>query len=71
MITLLNNRVKRGEITNSSIVLNGFENKAKYGAAYSYGYGYGYGYGNYGNGYHEEAKPKSLLQKMRRKIRKT
>ena len=32
MITLLNNRVKRGELNNASIILNGFENKAKYGA---------------------------------------
>jgi hypothetical protein len=30
MITLLNNRVKR-EIANTSIIFNGFENKAKYG----------------------------------------
>lgn len=50
MITLLNNRIKRGELSNVSIVLNGYENKAKYGAAY----GYGYGYGAYANGYHEE-----------------
>ncbi|MCR4030897.1 MULTISPECIES: polysaccharide biosynthesis tyrosine autokinase [Flavobacterium] len=50
MITLLNNRVKRGELNNVSIILNGYENKAKYGGAY----GYGYGYGAYSNGYHEE-----------------
>ncbi|AXB55400.1 polysaccharide biosynthesis tyrosine autokinase [Flavobacterium fluviale] len=50
MIMLLNNRIKRGELNNVSIVLNGYENKAKYGAAY----GYGYGYGAYANGYHEE-----------------
>ena len=36
MITLLNNRVKRGELKNTSIVLNGFENKAKYGTGYGY-----------------------------------
>lgn len=47
---MLNNRVKRGELTNVSIVLNGYENKAKYGGTY----GYGYGYGAYSNGYHEE-----------------
>ena len=50
MITLLNTRIKRGELNNASIVLNGYENKAKYGTAY----GYGYGYGAYANGYHEE-----------------
>ena len=60
MITLLNNRVKRGELNNTSIILNGFENKAKYGA----GYGYGYGYGTYSNGYHEEERPKNFYQKI-------
>jgi polysaccharide biosynthesis transport protein len=43
MTNLLNNTVKRGEFSNVSIILNGFENKAKYGTAYGYGYGYGYG----------------------------
>jgi hypothetical protein len=33
MITLLNNRVKRGA-RQCSIIFNGFENKAKYGAGY-------------------------------------
>ncbi|MES2239761.1 MAG: polysaccharide biosynthesis tyrosine autokinase [Bacteroidota bacterium] len=66
MIPLLNNRVKRGEMTNVSIILNGFENKAKYGSAY----GYGYGYGDYSNGYHEEDKPKGILEKILKRIRK-
>ncbi|MCD0471040.1 polysaccharide biosynthesis tyrosine autokinase [Flavobacterium sp. JAS] len=48
MISLLNTRVKRGELNNASIVLNGYENKAKYGSSY------GYGYGAYSNGYHDE-----------------
>jgi hypothetical protein len=44
MITLLNNRVKRGSSDNVRVLFfNGFENKAKYGAGYGYGYGYGYG----------------------------
>ncbi len=60
MITMLNNRVERGELSNVSIILNGFESKAKYGNAY----GYGYGYGDYATGYHEVEKPKSLLQKI-------
>lgn len=64
MITLLNNRVKRGELTNTSIVLNGFENKAKYGATY------GYGYGNYSNGYHEETKKESFLKTIFNKLNK-
>ncbi|RVT75831.1 polysaccharide biosynthesis tyrosine autokinase [Flavobacterium sufflavum] len=66
MVPLLNNRVKRGEMTNVSIILNSFENKAKYGSAY----GYGYGYGDYSSGYHEEEKPKGLIQKILKKIRK-
>ena len=53
MITLLNTRVKRGELNNTSIVLNGYENKAKYGTAY------GYGYGAYSYGYHEEEEEKT------------
>lgn len=60
MITMLNNRVERGELSNVSIILNGFESKSKYGNAY----GYGYGYGDYATGYHEVEKPKSLLQKI-------
>lgn len=63
MITLLNNRINRGELHNTSIILNGFENKAKYGGGY--GYGYGYGSGNYSNGYHEVEKKKSLLEKIK------
>jgi capsular exopolysaccharide synthesis family protein len=70
MITLLNNRVKRGELNNTSIILNGFENKAKYGAGYGYGYGYGYGSTTYSNGYHEEDKPKNNMEKIIRKFRK-
>ncbi|MNS00023.1 Tyrosine-protein kinase ptk [compost metagenome] len=66
MITLLNNRVKRDELNNTSIILNGFENKAKYGG----GYGYGYGYGNYTNGYHEEDVKKNWFDKFIRKWRK-
>ena len=33
MITLLNNRVNRGELNNMSVILNSFENKAKYAVA--------------------------------------
>jgi succinoglycan biosynthesis transport protein ExoP len=61
MINLLNNRVKRGELNNVSIILNGYENKAKYGAGY--GYGYGYGYGSYSNGYHDEEPPRNVFEK--------
>jgi capsular exopolysaccharide synthesis family protein len=72
MITLLNNRVKRGELDNASIIFNGFENKAKYGAGYGYGYGYGYGngYGSYSNGYTDEKKPRNLYDAISRKLRR-
>ena len=63
MITLLNNRVKRGELNNTSIILNGFQNKAKYGAGYGYGYGYGYGNTTYANGYTDES-PKNIIEKV-------
>lgn len=68
MIKLLNNRVSRGELNNVSIVLNGFENKAKYGAGY--GYGYGYGYGAYSNGYHEEDEARNIFEKVYRNFKK-
>ena len=70
MITLLNNRVKRGELNNTSIILNGFQNKAKYGAGYGYGYGYGYGSTTYSNGYNDDDKPKSILEKIIGQFRK-
>ncbi|EKT4551191.1 polysaccharide biosynthesis tyrosine autokinase [Flavobacterium psychrophilum] len=57
MLTLVNNKHKRGELNNISIVFNGFENKAKYG----YDYGYGYGYGTYADGYHEKEKPDNVF----------
>jgi len=70
MITLLNNRVKRGELKNTSIILNGFQNKAKYGAGYGYGYGYGYGNTTYSNGYNEDDKPRNILEKVINKFKK-
>jgi succinoglycan biosynthesis transport protein ExoP len=69
MITLLNNRVKRGELNNTSIILNGFQNKAKYGAGYGYGYGYGYGTTPYANGYTDD-EPKNVFEKVIRKFSK-
>jgi len=66
MITLLNTRVQRGELANASIILNGYENKAKYGTAY----GYGYGYGAYSNGYHDEGDKISFWQEILNKFRK-
>jgi succinoglycan biosynthesis transport protein ExoP len=66
MITLLNTRVQRGELANASIILNGYENKAKYGTAY----GYGYGYGAYSNGYHDEVNKLSFWKEILNKFKK-
>ncbi|NUY80863.1 polysaccharide biosynthesis tyrosine autokinase [Flavobacterium sp. MAH-1] len=62
MVLLLNNRFKRGELNNVSIVFNGYQNKAKYGSGY--GYGYGYSYADYSEGYHEEDKPQGLFRRF-------
>lgn len=60
MTALLNNALKRGELSNVSIVLNGFENKAKYGASY----GYGHGYGTYDDSYFENTKKGNFFNKL-------
>ena len=67
MVTLLNNRYKRGELKNVSIIFNGYENKAKYG--YAYGYGYGYSYAHYSEGYHDDEKPTTFIKKIFKKFR--
>ena len=67
MLTLLNNRTKRGELSNVSILFNGYESKAKYGVGYGNGYGYGYGYGA---GYHEDEEPKQFFAKWKYRILK-
>ena len=67
MLTLLNNRTKRGELSNVSILFNGYESKAKYGVGYGNGYGYGYGYGK---GYHEDEEPKQFFAKWKYRILK-
>jgi len=50
MINFVNDKYKKGEISNISFLYNFYNLKSKYG------YGYGYGYGAYGNGYHENDK---------------
>ena len=72
MLSVVNEKHKRGELHNISIVFNGFQNKSKYG--YGYGYNYGYGYGAYGEAYHEsDTSPKGLkgiFDKLKRKNNK-
>ena len=64
MLGVVNEKHKRGELHNISIVFNGYQNKAKYG------YGYGYGYGAYGEGYHEEEADVKVWQKIIKKLKK-
>lgn len=61
MLALVNDKHKRGELSNISIVFNGYENKARYG------YNYGYGYGDYSNGYHDEGETGSRIKRISRK----
>ncbi|WP_347372883.1 polysaccharide biosynthesis tyrosine autokinase [Aequorivita sp. Q41] len=70
MFGFINEKYRRGEIKNISIVLNDYIEKT--GRGYGYGYGYGFGkYTSYGsNGYHEEVKPPTLLDKMKKIILK-
>lgn len=58
MLHLVNDKHKRGELSNISIVFNGFESNARYG------YGYGYGYGDYSNGYHEDDKKEHAIKRI-------
>lgn len=73
MFTFVNEKYKTGEVKHISIVLNDYEAKSGRGFGYGYGYGYGYGfgaYGNYGNGYHENVKPPTFLDKIKKVLRK-
>jgi hypothetical protein len=60
MITLLNNRVKRGELQNASIILNGLEKQKIW-----YRIRLWVRYGNYANGYYYEERSKSGIKKLR------
>ena len=70
MFSLINDKYKNKEISNISIVLNYFEEKAKYGYGYGYEYGYGYGYGSYGKGYHENNPDPSMIDRFKRLFKK-
>ncbi|MGV8945662.1 MAG: polysaccharide biosynthesis tyrosine autokinase [Lutibacter sp.] len=62
MLKMINDKYKKEEISNISIVLNDFIVKLRYGG-YGNAYGYGYGYGKYANGYHEN-EHRSMLRKV-------
>ncbi len=67
MLNVVNEKYKTKQISNVSIVYNGYDYKSGYGYGNGYGYGYGYGYGDYANGYHDNAKSakKGLLSKLK------
>ena len=66
MFTFVNEKYKTGEVKHISLVLNDYEEKSGSG----YGYGYGYGYGSYGNGYHEKVKPPTLLDRVKKLLKR-
>jgi hypothetical protein len=68
MLQFINAKYRSKEIKNLNFVLNFYKHKASKGIGY--GYGYGYGYGVYGNNYHEGAKKKSFITKMKRQFKK-
>lgn len=64
MLSLIDQKMQKGEVKNVNLVLNYFKAKAKYGYGYNYGYGYGYGYGSYGKSYLPQEK-QGLKQKIK------
>lgn len=64
MLALVNEKYKNKELNSVCIILNGFENKAKYG------YGYGYGYDGYSDGYYQEEQPITLIDKIKKRFKK-
>ncbi|MDB2556110.1 polysaccharide biosynthesis tyrosine autokinase, partial [Flavobacteriaceae bacterium] len=61
MNAIIDTKYKNKEVSNISYIFNDFKSKNKHG----YGYGYGYGYSEvYGNGYHEEEEPETLIKKI-------
>lgn len=68
MLSVVNEKHKRGELHNISIIFNGFQNKAKYG--YGYGSGYGYGYGAYGEAYLDQVEEVKGWKKLFSKWKK-
>ena len=63
MLSVVNEKHRRGELHNISIVFNDFLNKSKYG----YGYNYGYGYGAYENDSNQSQSKNKFLNRFRKK----
>jgi len=62
MLNFINQKYKKGEVHNVSLILNYF--KAKQKSDYGYGYGYEYGYASYGKGYLKQEK-QSVLDRIK------
>src|SRR5690554_112434 len=64
MLSIVNEKYKKGELPNLSLLLNGFESKAKYG------YGYAeYKYSEYGY-YDDETRPRSIRERLKNIFRR-
>lgn len=59
MLSLINDKYKKGEMKNISFVLNYYIHKKRQGYGYGYGYGYDYGYHN------NEKDNRSLLKRLK------
>ncbi|MEZ4854408.1 polysaccharide biosynthesis tyrosine autokinase [Flavobacterium sp.] len=68
MLAVVNEKHKRGELHNISIILNGYQNKAKYGYG---GGGYVYGYGEYGESYLDQVREYTWWEKIKNKAKKS
>lgn len=75
MFAYINEKYRRGEIENISVVMNGHIGRGGYGYGYNYNYGYGsyrygYGYGYTNQGYHDEPPNPSFWSRIKNKIKK-
>ncbi len=70
MFTFVNEKYRTGEVKHISVVLNDYFEKSARGYGYGYGYGYSQSYGAYGNGYHEDIKPPTLLDRFKKAIKR-
>lgn len=72
MFAYINEKYKRGEVKNISVVMNGHIGTGGYGYGYNYNYGYGsyrygYGYGYKNQGYHESGKNPSFFERIKKR----
>lgn len=74
MFAYINEKYRRGEVENISVVMNGHIGRGGYGYGYNYNYGYGtyrygYGYGYNYQGYHDTQSNPSFWSRIRNKIK--